>query len=244
MPRRLRRNVLPDVTGQKGLGFVVPRQHVDLLIPKDDTKKYPEAVLSITTGPVHKLRAGGPNSTCSRASKSASEWTIGARSSASLLSHKSGSKKGTANDPLDFSSVWSRAPSDASFQTQNVMTSEAKAKTRCNSSDRSLQDPASGLRGVKGKVVFNGRSNRRGDAEPASLSPSAPPCTPRQDGAQDNAAQVTQSISCKRKLTKTVSDASQDLSGCNEERPVKRIYRSVECRRDGSAFPVKCPLCP
>ena len=60
-------------------------KHVDLLIPREDIKKYPDAVLNITTGPVHKLRAGGPRSTCSHVSKTASEWTIGARSSASLL---------------------------------------------------------------------------------------------------------------------------------------------------------------
>ena len=219
-------------------------RHVDLLVPKADTKKYPEAVLRITTGPVHKLRAGGPRSTCSRASQSASEWTIGARSSVSLLSPKHGSKKGKGVDTLDSFSVWSRAPSDASLRNQTAMTSEAKAKNACNSSDRTRQRLASGGSGDKGKVVFSGRSNRRGEAKPASLTPSTPPRPISQVGNNNHAAQVTASTSCKRKLTKTASDASQDLSGCSDERPAKRIYRAVDCRRDEPAFPVKCPLCP
>ena len=219
-------------------------KHVDLLIPKADTKRYPEAVLSITTGPVHKLRAGGPRSTCSRASKSASEWTIGARSSVSLPSRKPGSKAGKVGDTFDTASVWSRAPSDASLLHQTALSSKAKAKDVCNSSDRTLQQHVSGVSGINGRVEFSGRSNRRGDAKPASLSLSAPFKATSQAKADSHAAQVAKSTSCKRQLTRTASDASQDLSGCNEERPAKRVYRAADCRRDETAFPVKCPLCP
>ena len=95
-------------------------KHIDLLIPKDAVRKYPQAVLNITTGPVHKLRAGG-RSTCSKASKTASVWTIGARSSVSL-------DKG-----LDRSSVWSRAPSDLTLCAQ-PQVSTGTAKTACSSS--------------------------------------------------------------------------------------------------------------
>ena len=219
-------------------------KHVDLLIPKADTKRYPEAVLSITTGPVHKLRAGGPSSTCSRASKSASEWTVGARSSVSLLSQKPAGKKGKVVDSLDTASVWSRAPSDASFLCQTAQSSSAKTQNVCNSSDRTLQQHVSGVPGIKGTVGFSGRSNRRGDAVHASLPPSTPVSTTSQAKAKNHAAQVAKSASCKRRLTQTASDASQDLSGCSEEQPVKRRYRAVDCRRDDSAYPVKCPLCP
>ena len=92
-----------------------------------------------------------------------------------------------------------------------------------------------------GKVVCSGRSNRIGDALPASPPPSHPLCTYRSAGAS---VQETSRASCKRKLAKTDSGGSQDLSGCNETPPAKRIYRAVERRRDGTDFPVKCPLCP
>ena len=59
-------------------------KRIDLLLPKNDIKKYPDAVVNITKGPVSKLRAGGPRSTSGRVSRTASEWTIGARSGVSL----------------------------------------------------------------------------------------------------------------------------------------------------------------
>ena len=165
-------------------------KRVDLLIPKDDVKKYPKAVLSITTEPVHKLRAGGPRSTCSSASKTESEWTIGARSSASLLSHRPGNKGkcATGESSLETSSIWSgpRAPSDVS-----ITKSVADARSACQASvcktrrsDAALAKP--NVRSVaagnptarsqgsqkQGRSVCSSRSNRVGEALPSSL----PPC--------------------------------------------------------------------
>ena len=116
-------------------------KHIDLLIPKEDVRKYPQAVLSITTGPVHKLRAGG-RSTCSRTSKTASEWTIGARSSASL------------DMPFDRSSVWSRAPSDISLRKKPIGSGGTAV---CSISKDSSGVPVlglSGLRALRGRLCL------------------------------------------------------------------------------------------
>ena len=209
-------------------------KHIDLLVPKDDVRKYPQAVLNITTGPVHKLRAGGARSTCSRASKAGSEWTVGARSSISL------------DKPLDKASVWSRAPSDASIR-KNPLVSQGRAKSVCSKSSGSLLVSTSrsvGAGGFKGKVVFSGRSNRRGDALPASSPPTPRVSQHSQVEAEAPVPKVGAKASGKRKLTRTESDASQDLSGCVAEPPVKRKYSAAECRHEGDSFPVRCPLCP
>ena len=209
-------------------------KHIDLLIPKDDVRKYPQAVLNITIGPVHKLRAGGARSTCSRASKAESVWTVGARSSISF------------DKTSDKASVWSRAPSDASLRKTERMP-QGKARSVCSKASESKQVSCSGASrdgDSKGKAVFSGRSNRRGDAVPASSSssPRVPQC--RQAEAEAKVSKSDARASGKRKLARTESDTSQDLSGCVAEPPAKRIYRAVERRREGDSFPVKCPLCP
>ena len=169
---------------------------------------------------------------CSRASKTESEWTIGARSSVSF------------DKDLDKSSVWSRAPSDISLYKPPKV---AGSKGGSSSSRGSLNVPGSGSLGVggsEGKVVFNGRSNRRGDALPTTPLPSPRVLRRSHADAEVKVPKSEARVSCKRKLTSTESEASQDLSGCVEEQPAKRIYRAVDCRREGNSFPVKCPLCP
>ena len=111
-------------------------KHIDLLIPKDDVRKYPQAVLNITTGPVHKLRAGGARSTCSRTSQAESTWTIGARSGITL-----DKKSGKA-------SMWSKAPSDVSL-CKLAQVSQGKPKSVC-ASRRSEKNFSSGPLGVRG----------------------------------------------------------------------------------------------
>ena len=209
-------------------------KHIDLLIPKADVRKYPQAVLNITTGPVHKLRAGGARSTCSRASKAESTWTIGARSGISF------------DKNLDRDSVWSRAPSDASLRKPTGVL-QGTVKSVCSTSRGSKQNSSSGPLGIggsKGKAVCSGRSNRRGDAVPASSSRSPRLPQYKQVEGEVTMPKAAERVSCKRKLTRADSDASQDLSGCVAEPPVKRKYRAVECRREGDSFPVRCPLCP
>ena len=205
-------------------------KHIDLLIPKEDVRKYPQAVLSITTGPVHKLRAGG-RSTCSRTSKTASVWTIGARSSASL------------DKPADRSSVWSRAPSDISLCKKAMKSGRTAVRSISKGSVVSASGSL-GVEGSSGKVVFSGRSNRRGDALPTSSLPSPRDPSRRQADAESQTPKADARASGKRKLTRSVSEESQDLSGCVAEQQAKRIYRAVERRRDESSFPVKCPICP
>ena len=227
-------------------------KHVDLLIPKDDVKKYPEAVLSITTGPVHKLRAGGPRSTCSSASKTESEWTIGARSSASLLSHRPGNKGkcATGESSLETSSIWSgpRAPSDVS-----ITKSVADARSACQASvcktrrsDATLAKP--NVRSVaagnptarsqgsqkQGRSVCSSRSNRVGEALPSSLP---------------GASCIDQLSSCakKRKAFDIESDAeSQDLSGCQAGRPRKQSKPAAQtpAKAEHASFVAVCPHCP
>ena len=217
-------------------------KHVDLLLPKSDIKKYPEAVVNITKGPVSKLRAGGPCSTSSRASKAASGWTIGARSSDSLIKSATRSSASRIADikHLDTSSVWSRAPSDATLQKLAPKISKGGAKSEHDKSSFSSKGLTSGSargRGFGEKVVCSGRSNRLGEALPAS-SPPLPVPSASSRGKEHPRA------SCKRKLAKADSDCSQDLSGCNDMPQTKRIYRAAELKIEGDAFPVKCPLCP
>ena len=243
-------------------------KHVDLLIPKEDIKKYPEAVLSITTGPVHKLRAGGPRShsrhvsktksggprsTSSRASKTESVWTIGARSSASLLSQSNGNRgKGATDDrSLETSSMWSgpRAPSDVSI-TQGVAKARSTCcasacKTRSHKSDATLAKPnvrsvSAGSTKAKiqdpqkqGGSVCSSRSNRVGEALPSSL--------PR------NSCLDPSSCTKKRKAVDVESDAeSQDLSGCQAGRPCKQ-HKPAErspAKTEHASFMTICPYCP
>ena len=226
-------------------------KHVDLLIPKDDVKKYPEAVLSITTGPVHKL--GGPRSTCSRASKTESVWTIGARSGASLMSRRTGNggKCVTGDNSLETSSIWSgpRAPSDMSI-TKSVAgarsTCQASVnKPRSRKSDATLAKPnvrsvSAGSTKAKiqdpqkqGGSVCSSRSNRVGEALPSPLHRSScvdpPLCTK------------------KRKAADFESDAeSQDLSGCHAGRPSKQ-HKPAErspAKTEHASFVAICPYCP
>ena len=197
-------------------------KHIDLLLPKNDLKKYPDAVVNITKGPVSKLRAGGPCSTSSRTSKAASVWTVGARSSVSLIKSAAGKTVNVSADTahLDTYSVWSRVPSDASLQKLVSRVSDRGAKPVQTSS-------SSWGRGSVEKVVFSGRSNRIGDALPTSPPPPQSTCAnlPTFGGVPDKPR-----ASCKRKLTKTDSDGSQDLSGCHEVPQTKRIYKAAELK--------------
>ena len=153
-------------------------KHVDLLLPKSDIKRYPDAVVNITKGPVSKLRAGGPRSMSSRASKAASGWTIGARSSTSLIKSAAGGKVSRPADMkhLDTSSVWSKTPSDATLQKLALKVSEGGAKSvqhNSSASSKGLTVGSSRGRVSRGKVVCSGRSNRFGDAVP-TFSPPPP----------------------------------------------------------------------
>ena len=229
-------------------------KHIDLLIPKADVKKYPEAVLSITTGPVHKLRAGGPRSTSSHVSKTASRWTIGARSSASLASPKPGcqGKDGDKMENLETSSLWSnpRAPSDVSF-TKNGADARSECQesvciASCNKSDATLAKPnvrtpasrqtfARALGSQRqGRGVCSSRSNRVGEALPSSL----PSAARRSQHSSQTKKHVASAIE---------SDAeSQDLSGCQPEKPRKHFKPAVQASTQAkqASFVAACPHCP
>ena len=141
--------------------------------------------------------------------------------------------------------MWSRAPSDITLRKKPLRAGGAVASSGSRGfSGLPVSGFFCGVVSSAGKVVFSGRSNRRGDALPISPLPSPRDSSHRQADADFKPPKIEANVSCKRKLTRTESEASQDLSGCVEEQPAKRIYRAADLRRDETSFPVKCPLCP